>query len=73
MHSDSCFLYQKWLKSVHDKWLKGRVVFVTEKKHVLKPLGGTLGAISLIFVSVHTVVPHLYSRLHPDLSRFGEL
>jgi len=49
-------LFQKWSKSVQDKWPKGRVAFVTEKKTTEKKtkhfgtLSGTPGAIYPIFV-----------------------
>jgi len=43
------------------------------KKHVLASLGGTPGAISSIFVRMHTLTPNLYSRFHPDPFRFGEI
>jgi len=34
-------LFRKWLKSVWDKWPKGRVAFpAREKKHIFVPFGG---------------------------------
>jgi len=49
--SDSRLLFQKWSKSVQDKWPKSRVALITKKtKHVLAPWGGTPGAISPIFL-----------------------
>jgi len=38
--SDSRLLFQKWSKSVQDKWPKGRVALITEKN---KARFGTLG------------------------------
>jgi len=43
-------LFQKWSKSVQDKWPKGRVALKTKNKFVSPPLGGTPGAISTIFL-----------------------
>jgi len=71
-HTDSRLLFQKWSKSVQDKWPKSHVRSFRDKKskHVLAPLGGTHGAISRIFcVSAHRD-PSLMSEFHPNLFRF---
>jgi len=62
-------------KSVQDKCLKGCNVLATEKqtKHIFAAFARTHGTISPHFVRVRTVVPHLYSRFHPNMFRFGEV
>jgi len=37
--SDSCLLFQKWSKSVRDKWPKGRVALMTKNKTRFGTLG----------------------------------
>jgi len=44
MHTPKHFLFlKKWSKSVQNKWPKGRVACMTEKKHILAPLRELLG------------------------------
>jgi len=71
MHTDSCLLFQKWSKLVQENWPKGRIVcLMKETKHILAPLGGTLGAISRKFcVSAHRS-PSFIFTFHLDLFRF---
>jgi len=59
--------------SVQDKCVKGCVVLVTENKQntFWRRLAEPPGQFPQIFMQVHTVVPHLYSRFHPNLFRFG--
>ena len=73
--SDSRLLFQKWSKSVHDKWPKSRVALITKNKTRFGNLGrNPCRAISPIFlVWLRTVTPHLYSRFHPHRFCFGEV
>ena len=59
--TDSHLLFQKWLKSVQDKWPKGRVAFLSlpEKKNIFEPFGGTLGQFPQFFY----VILHCRSSL----------
>ena len=49
--TNSCLLFQKWLKSVQDKWPKDHAVFLALPKNtIFVPFGVTPEAISSIFL-----------------------
>ena len=69
------FFFQKWSKSVQDKWLKGHFVLAIEKtKHVLVSLGGNPGGVPpFSCMSVHRdpsrgVPPFSCMSVHRDPS-----
>jgi len=62
-----CF-FQKWSKSVQEKWPKGRVALITKTKHILAPWGGTHGAISPFFLCECAPCPATYI---PDFIHIG--
>ena len=73
VESDSRLLFQKWSKSVQDKWPKGRVALITKNKTRFGTLGrNPWGDFPHFLVWVRTVARHLRSRFHPDRFRFGE-
>jgi len=67
VQTDLRLLFQKWSKSVQDKWPKVRVVLVTEKnKTCFGILRWNPCAIPPeFFVGVCIVTPDIYSMFHP--------
>jgi len=59
-------LFQKWSKSVQDKWPKGQVTLIT--KHVLAPWGETPGRFPPIFLCECAPWPATYI---PDFVEIG--